>query len=55
MHYSLKFIQNGFEFGVGYFVNAHEIKRGLVFSFLFWQIAIGLGRIEKQNIDNLWN
>ena len=55
MQYSLKFIENGWSFGLGYFKNAHEIKRGLVFSFLFWQIALGFGSIEKQNIDNLWN
>lgn len=55
MHYSIRIIENGFAFGFGYFVNAHEIKRGFVFTFLFWELALGLGRIEKQNIDNLWN
>jgi hypothetical protein len=55
MRYSLKFIENGFAFGLGFFTNAHDYKKGFAVSFLFWELTIGVGRMELPDINTLWN
>jgi hypothetical protein len=55
MSYSLKVIENGWHFGFGYFTMSDGIKRGLVVNVLFWELTLGFGQYEINNVDELWS